>query len=88
MTKQEATTTLCGIARDNVFRFSDEQQEAIVIAIECIEKQIPKKPITIDDGWRYWDCPTCGARVGENMNFRYYSCLCGQLIDWSDDDDE
>lgn len=54
------------------------------VAIEALEKQIPKKPIVVDDGWRYWDCPTCGARVGSNMDFKYWTCICGQRIDWGE----
>lgn len=61
----------------------DEQLcEAIGIAIECIEKQIPKKPnwqgdMMCMDSY----CPNCGAYLDDGEN----PCEeCHQLIDWSD----
>lgn len=62
------------------------------IAIESIEKQIPKKPIV--QKRRIFDCinqiqiynvtlcPTCGKVL--YTQFREYPCKCGQMIDWSE----
>ena len=51
---------------------------SIDIAIECIEKQIRKKPI--ETNWEII-CPTCQTLVGSSPYCRY----CGQAIDWSGD---
>ena len=60
--------------------------EAMNLAIEALEKRIPKKPIErfmlsydIDAGV----CPLCNVGVHEEMNFCSY---CGQAIDWEDDE--
>lgn len=58
--------------------------KALEMAIEALEKRIPKKPIE-----RYADyddteaglCPFCNEGVDEEMNFCSY---CGQVIDWED----
>lgn len=69
-------------------------------AINALEKQIPKKPKTlnygllIEYGWKY-ECPNCGCAVGNNKNLAFaygeylnpyedYCCSCGQALDWSD----
>ena len=73
--------------------------EALQIAIKTLEKQIPKKPKTlnygllIEYGWKY-ECPNCGCAVGDNKNLAFaygeylnlyedYCCNCGQALDWS-----
>lgn len=69
--------------------------EALDIAIEALEKQLPKKPkemkyeLLIEYGWKY-ACPTCGCACGENM-YHYdvtkddmFCTQCGQLLDWSE----
>ena len=60
------------------------------MAIEALEKQIPKKPLifskeicelTVDGDKRYditYGCPCC-ERVLD-----YWICKCGQKIDWED----
>ena len=62
------------------------------IAINAIQKQIPKKPIMkpyFDDmEEEYLCCPTCGEMLTDripmdNKDF-YFHCLnCGQKLDWS-----
>ena len=55
---------------------------------EAVEKQIPKKPIKIDETYnperQEWDCdyecPSCGNPYADDS---YCSC-CGQALDWSD----
>ena len=54
--------------------------EACLLACEALEKQIPKKPY-----WEYgvWHCKSCGLDVFRDDSF----CpICGQAIDWSDDE--
>lgn len=68
--------------------------EALDIAIEALEKQLPKKPKEneIRGGWlgkqKHYTCPTCGnCLLTEMMNERQntgYCWDCGQRLDWSD----
>lgn len=63
------------------------------IAVEAIEKQIPKKPICIED--KMWCCPKCDNNL-MNKWVKYptklvpksaglpYCLSCGQRIDWSE----
>lgn len=52
-----------------------EYYEAIELAVEALEKQMPKKPNYVPDDdtcvYYHWECPECGLE-----------------IDWSDDNDE
>ena len=71
--------------------------EAIDMAIEALEKQIPKKPtkltykLLIDAGWIY-ACPNCKMACGENKyhleatSDEMYCPSCGQAIDWSEEE--
>lgn len=64
----------------------DIVREALDMAIEALEKQIPMKPKKIDH-WRL--CPNCCDDYLVGMKQRDYEdisyCLgCGQAIDWSD----
>ena len=54
--------------------------EAICKAVEALEKQAPKKPY-----WEYgvWHCKSCGLNV---FSDEYFCPVCGQEIDWSDDE--
>lgn len=53
------------------------------IAIEALEKQIPKKPLKSDKTIRYcevWECHSCGFEwSGRVVDYCY---KCGQAIDW------
>ena len=60
-----------------------EQEEALVMAIKSLEKQIPKKPIErikmigLDKGGK---CPVCQKYVNNHNHWLY--CECGQKLDW------
>ena len=71
-----------------------EQKEALKVAIQALEKQIPKKPTPIDyekymDTVKnalflkgsYW-CPNCNHVVKCGT----YCSDCGQKLDWSDEE--
>ena len=72
--------------------------EAIQIAIQALEKQIPKKPRKTDlyrgvlKRVYAYVCPTCGNTCLEKyMNERQNTMFCwdcGQKLDWSDDNDD
>ena len=61
--------------------YDAEFENALALAIEALEKQMPKKPYwEIYDGWH---CKSCGLGVFSDESF----CpVCGQAIDWSDDE--
>lgn len=84
MSKYTEAEVINAIRTMGLFRTNYPKKEIEKVVLDALEKQIPKKPIPIDDGWRYWDCPNCGLRVGSNMDFKYWTCMCGQRIDWSD----
>ena len=54
--------------------------EARDMAIQAIEKQIPKKPKT-DDRYVMYICPRCNEFIKINKN---YCMNCGQKLDWSE----
>ena len=60
--------------------------EAIQIAIQALEKQIPKKPIFYAHDYY---CSVCNSLVGNNefewKRFKYCD-TCGQKFDWSDEE--
>ena len=56
--------------------------------INCIEKQIPQKPINKTGYYRDNKCPNCKASLkssqGSSSRYRNNFCnKCGQKIDWS-----
>lgn len=64
---------------------------ALDMAIEALEKQIPRKPVEQGDGINY-NCPACGRYVGyfDAMAWEMpkYCDACGQAIDWSSGEDD
>ena len=66
--------------------YDSEFENALALAIDALEKQIPKKPIIreAEDSFgfvKYILCPNC-----EKVDFGYerpcFCRLCGQAIDW------
>ena len=68
--------------KDNDVKFPYETYEAVDIAIQALEKQIPKKPIT-DDRYIMYICPCCNDFIKVSHN---YCPNCGQELDWSDEE--
>ena len=69
--------------------------EAMEIAINALEKQIPKKPDCIED--KMWCCPVCDnnllhkwikypTRLMPKSEGLPHCMSCGQAIDWSDEE--
>lgn len=59
----------------------------IEYAIECVEKQIPKKPILIDGDTAHYNCSKCSEWLDIDSFIGYYPNWCpncGQAIDWGD----
>lgn len=65
---------------------------ALDMAIEVLEKQIPKKPTFEGDGfdgngnitYDTWICPCCGEEYEVDYDDHKYCPWCGQMIDWRD----
>lgn len=53
-------------------------EEAIDMAIEALEKQIPKEPT--------WRCPSCNAPYEEDEKY-HYCPSCGQRLDVGEEED-
>ena len=77
-----------------------KRADALEMAIQALEKQIPKKPNkTIDSSWgtqkEAHTCPVCDyyltevhfiapQKIESNKKITYCE-ICGQAIDWSDE---
>ena len=96
MTTQEA---LKHLKEDSFIDFEEYgingDLEALSVAIEALEKQIPKKPNkTVDTSWGIKRevnvCPVCDYYLSE-INFIgdgekvSYCEVCGQAIDWEEE---
>ena len=72
--------------------FGGEHHEAMKVAIEALEKQMPKKPIYSDFDDNGFDeiiphraeCPACGESVdfGKWNAEESHHCECGQALSW------
>lgn len=64
--------------------------DASVIAVECMEKQIPKEPIP---NCSFFKCPSCESFDIENFNDSGGSTKnkfcpdCGQALKWGEEDE-
>lgn len=86
MKNKEAIAQLrCNVEGDYI---NLDDLEAFAVAIQALEKQIPKKPLARD----LWElgtaigssCPTCGYDFPIGNYRRYEYCPeCGQALDWS-----
>ena len=63
--------------------------EALGIAIQALEKQIPKKPVKSENQVaRYvntYYCPICNLGI-TGTNIAKWCYHCGQKLDWSDEE--
>ena len=90
MTEREAITKLKRKAyRTTCYGDKVLEHEENLVAIEALEKQIPKKPIKSENQVvRYVDtyyCPICELGI-TGTNIAKWCYHCGQKIDWSDVD--
>lgn len=78
----------------NECKFAEDDYKAIDMAIQALEKQIPKKPIR-HTAWENFKCPACGSaeileydteyrEYDKDCKFEYCSD-CGQHLDWGDE---
>lgn len=98
MTESEAIKELHSI-RPRGGIIPQKRAKALDMAIQALEKQIPKKPMRIERsamGWEYKDyyCP-CGRFIGPEPHIKSilekgevpvkYCDDCGQKLDWAEE---
>ena len=66
-----------------------DEMKARCVAIEALEKQIPKKVIFEDDG-EVLLCPRCGldlmGSITDPDHDPYYCFECGQALEWGEEE--
>ena len=73
---------------NNDCKFTEDDYKANEMAIQALEKQIPKKPISITsvENSMYVKCPTCKlTTVLYDGCIMEYCKNCGQKLDWRDE---
>ena len=80
MTYEEAIKHFKSLQKRYAKEHNGRMCEKVNLALEALEKQVPKKPY-----WEYGGChcKSCGLDV---LSDEYFCPLCGQAIDWSDDE--
>lgn len=83
MTESEAIKELHAI-RPRGGIIPEKRAEALDLAIKALEKQILKKPYKDNENGIYEKeyCPICHRSLFPND----HHCICGQSIDWSDEE--
>ena len=82
MTEREAIAELRRRAyRTTCYGNKVLEHEENLVAIEALEKQIPKKPDFTEDK-EFALCPCCNGKG--LLNKQKYCANCGQKLDWSD----
>lgn len=74
MTNEEAIKEL-----DGEYAFND----AIRLAIEVLEKQVPMKQIYAD-GCECYKCPNCGSQIFKDWDSHIFCPNCGQALKWEE----
>lgn len=64
--------------------FAELVNQAKTMAIEALEKQIPKKPIKSETENKCW-CPSCDDEDEMDIYGTEYCPYCGQALDWSEE---
>ena len=100
MTNEEAIRIIKAMRQDWDVNSKCPNANALDLAIEALQKQIPKKPNkAIDRSWGIEKevsvCPVCDCyltmihfiEIGEGKSIKTSYCeTCGQKIDWSDEE--
>ena len=83
---QDRKSFICGGDDDEIYK---KDIEALQIAIQALEKQIPKRPLGGFDfaNNEYKICCECSAIVQDGEWRAYYCPDCGQAIDWSENNE-
>lgn len=78
---------IINLKRVHPFYDWEEMREIRDIAIEALEKQLPKKPDIMDYilGDINFKCPTCKSEYICEKGYEHFYCPnCGQKIKWSE----
>lgn len=78
---------IINLKRVHPFYDWEEMREIRDIAIEALEKQLPKKPDIMDHilGDINFKCPTCKSEYICEKGYEHFYCPnCGQKIKWSE----
>ena len=81
MTSKDAIETLKVAKAEVEWNYPLDYGIAIDTAIEALEKQIPKKPVTTLDGCKACSCGLV-LQDGNKRRCFYYCDRCGQMIEW------
>lgn len=89
MTLEEAIGIVKCAIGEVEWNYPLDYAEALEVAIEALEKQIPKKPI---DGECYYICPRCRDDLGVSdddifiyeLSMPKYCSNCGCALDWTE----
>ena len=95
MTAKEAIKTIEAAKAEVEWNYPLDYAAAFELAIEALEKQIPRKaiPLTVKTDcasigrtiWRkgttVYECPKCGTFISLMYDFCF---KCGQALDWSE----
>ena len=62
-------------------------RNALIIAQECVDKQIGQKPLSAEDdyGTAWYSCAECLGGLCNVRGFVDYCPNCGQKIDWEEE---
>ena len=77
--------------KNSEHKFAEDDYKANKIAIQALEKQIPKK--VVKEGKWIYKCPCCGECAETDCGDAFYDYRldycngCGQKLDWEDDDE-
>ena len=67
----------------NECKFTEDDYKANEMAVQALEKQVPKKPDFTEDK-EFALCPCCNGKG--LLDKQKYCDNCGQKLDWSDED--
>ena len=65
----------------DVAKYNNDSMAALQMAIEALEKQIPKKPIEPGSLSLFYKCPICKKSVNDHAR---YCAVCGYKLNWAD----
>ena len=90
MTESEAITELKRKAyRTTCYGNKVLEHEENLVAIEALDKQIGKKPLSAEDdyGTAWYSCAECLGGLCNVRGFVDYCPNCGQKIDWEEENE-
>lgn len=76
----DTARAVCGSGKDG------KAFEDLEMAIEALNKQIPKKPTDIDEECGTFVCPSCESMICsiDDIEIHKHCLICGQKLDWRD----